>query len=166
MTDSLTKLIYDLTLRTRLLANAMNLRSAFKDLNERQLLILELIGDRTQIGLGDITAHFRDKAASTISADVSDLWTSKALVQKNIDPENQCARTVKLTREGEATLASIRRERFKLFSVMIQALKLSVREEKVILSVLKRSLREMDAKVASFVEYSGSSNGFEPGEKK
>ena len=138
-------LIHRLGVQTRILRTIIELQGKKEDLTERELLILELFGQKEEMGISEIGEHFESVATSTISNDITNLWSKKGLLKKEIDPSNQRARIVKLTPKGKKKLGEIMQKKAKIFNAIINSLDLDDKEYKWLVDLLKdRALPRMD----------------------
>ena len=148
MQRSLPRLIYDVSLLTRLLKATLE-DEEDEGLREREILILELLEGRGPMSISDIGGHFPRKASSTISSDISRLWkletgSDEGLVDKSISKESERERLITLTETGRRKLHDIKAIRSKTHAALIKWLGLDEEEEEVLTRVLERTVQKME----------------------
>lgn len=150
MSAKLARSIYEVSLLTRLLKARIQLENAQEtpeDLNEREILILDLLGERGELRVSDILEYFPKTAASTISSDLAKLGKRRKdgdrLIAKSINEENERERIISLTDEGKNKLAVVKKNRTPVFSTLIRMLALDEEKLKVFEEVLEDTVKRM-----------------------
>ena len=111
MSEMTEMMIYDMAFRVRLyLASKLYEEKRIQDLNDRESLLLELVGTKGSMSISEICNFYPRVSSSTISTTITKLWKEKKLVDKNILPENQRITTVNLTEKGQIVLEEIKWE--------------------------------------------------------
>ena len=125
MKNNTEKLIYDMAFRVRLYIASKVSENKVGDLNDRETLILELVGMKGNMSISEIGGLYPTVSNSTISTTITKLWKDKKLVDKRILPENQRVTTVSLTEKGRKVLEEIKRTQSEVFSTVTVSLGLS-----------------------------------------
>jgi DNA-binding MarR family transcriptional regulator len=126
MSEMTERMIYDMAFRVRLyIASRFYEGRQVHDLNERETLLLELVGTMGSMNISEICNFYPRVSSSTISTTITRLWKEKQLVEKKILPENQRITTVNLTEKGQKVLDQIRKKQSHVFKTVTASLDLS-----------------------------------------
>jgi DNA-binding MarR family transcriptional regulator len=126
MTEMTEMMIYDMAFRVRLyLASKLHEDKRIQDLNDRETLLLELVGTKGSMSISEICNFYPRVSSSTISTTITRLWKDKQLVEKKILPENQRITTVNLTEKGKRVLGQIKSKQSHVFKTVTASLELS-----------------------------------------
>ena len=126
MSDMTEMRIYEMAIRIRLYAASKLIEEKrIHDLNERESLLLELLGIKGSMSISEICNFYPSASNSTISTTITRLWKDKRLVDKRILPDNQRITTVNLTAKGQKVLAQIKKKQSHVFKTVTAALGLS-----------------------------------------
>lgn len=136
----LLKSISEISLCMRLLREVQETGSGTAKLSNRDILLLEFLNKKGQMGLSEIRRYF-GRTASTISTDFSNLWR-KGYVEKTIDPNNQRARLVRLTETGREQLKTIRGNSAERLSFLLRDV--SKTEEKALEGIIEKALKNLN----------------------
>ena len=127
MSEMTEMMIYDMAFRVRLyIAAKLYEDKRIQDLNDRETLLLELVGTKGSMSISEICNFYPRVSSSTISTTITRLWKDKQLVEKKILPENQRITTVNLTEKGQKVLEQIKRKQSHVFKTVTASLELSV----------------------------------------
>ena len=138
-------MIYDMAFRVRLYsASKLADEKRINDLNERETLLLQLVGTTGRMSISEICNYYPRVSTSTISTTITRLWKEKKLVDKNILPENQRITTVKLTEKGQKVLAEIKKKESDVFNTVTTSLGLSAEQNESFQLVLKSAIGFFD----------------------
>ncbi len=138
-------MIYDMAFRVRLYsASKLADEKRINDLNERETLLLQLVGTTGRMSISEICNYYPRVSNSTISTTITRLWKEKKLVDKNILPENQRITTVKLTEKGQKVLAEIKKKESDVFNTVTTSLGLSAEQNESFQLVLKSAIGFFD----------------------
>lgn len=140
MERSISTLIYDISLRVRLMNSDLAFDKRVGDLTERETLLIELIGTKKNMKISDISKLFPQVSPSTISTTITRLWKEKGLVNKTILPENQRVKIVNLTEKGRLVLKEIRAAHISMYSTVEDSLGMNARELNWLSEKIKRSI--------------------------
>jgi DNA-binding MarR family transcriptional regulator len=144
MGPDLEKAILEVSLRMRLLKAMQEDESPSEGLNERDVMILQLLNERGKMTVSEIAAATPNASDSTISTDVTKLWRNKKMVSKTISPENQRTTIVELTDEGKKAIELVNKQRAERFRTLFHALKVTDGEKEVLLKILNRAIPFFD----------------------
>ena len=117
-------------------------------LNNRECLILELLDEHGKMSISEIGSFFPGVAPSTVSKDISRLWTQRKMVSKAIDPDNERTRIVELTPKGARVLRAMNTGRTERLTLLIGALELKRHEAEVLMEVVPRAAGTLEARIA------------------
>ena len=127
MSEMTEMMIYDMAFRVRLyIASKLYEDKRIQDLNDRETLLLELVGTKGSMSISEICNFYPRVSSSTISTTITRLWKDKQLVEKKIFPENQRITTVNLTEKGQKVLEQIKKKQSLVFKTVTASLELSV----------------------------------------
>jgi len=118
-------------------------------LNERELLILELLFEQEDVPLSKIAGLWKDLSGSTLSTEVSRL-VEKGWATKGILATNQRARTVCLTELGKHALVAGKAHAASRYSLLIKAIEPSKLEREVLERILVRAVDFIDNRIRAF----------------
>ncbi len=142
MDKSLNGLLYELTLRVRVL-KASRESDKSSVLTRREELLLEIIGLRGQSSVSSIRASYPSVTLSSISSSITALWKKK-LVEKQINPDDQRLTMIRLSDKGKEVLAGIRKEQKIMLGKLAESLNLSREQEVLLKELLTRSINYFD----------------------
>ena len=126
MSEITEMMIYDMAFRVRLyIASKLYENKQIQDLNDRETLLLELVGTKGRMSISEIGNFYPRVSSSTISTTITGLWKDKQLVEKKILPENQRITTVNLTEKGQEVLGQIKKKQSHVFKTITASLELS-----------------------------------------
>jgi DNA-binding MarR family transcriptional regulator len=126
MSEITEMMIYDMAFRVRLyLASKLYEDKRIQDLNDRETLLLELVGTKGSMSISEICNFYPRVSSSTISTTITRLWKDKKLVEKKILPENQRITTVNLTEKGQKVLGQIKNKQSHVFKTVTASLELT-----------------------------------------
>lgn len=138
-------MIYDMAFRVRLyIASKLVEEKQIHDLNEREALLLELVGTKGCMSISEICRFYPRVSNSTISTTVSRLWKERQLVEKKIYPENQRITTVNLTEKGQKVLDQIKQKQSHVFKAVTASLGLSADQSENFQQVLGNAIGFFD----------------------
>jgi DNA-binding MarR family transcriptional regulator len=138
-------MIYEMAFRMRLyLASSLLEDTHNNDLNERESLLLELVGTKGGMSISEICSFYPKVSSSTISTTITRLWKDKQLVDKKILPENQRITTVNLTEKGQGVLRQIKQKQTRVFKTMAASLSLSLEQSESFNEVLGNAIAFFD----------------------
>ena len=127
-------------------------RSDAAELNDRQILILEILADQGPLSIADLTRrlHGDRVAQSTISSDVK-AWrlAENPLVEIQLDREDIRKHLVTLTETGKQKVAEIRQQRQNTFAELAKAMPKDQEKIQAVEEVIENAIRFVDEKLAS-----------------
>ena len=145
MSDMTEMMIYEMAIRVRLYtASKLIEEKRIHDLNEREALLLELVGIKGSMSISEICNFYPRISNSTISTTITRLWRDKQLVDKKILPDNQRITTVNLTVKGQKVLAQIKKNQSHVFNTVTAALGLSVDQSESFQQLLGNAIAYFD----------------------
>jgi len=144
MESILSRLVYDMSLRVRLMNSDLTFDKRIVDLTERESLLIELVGAKENMRISDISKLFPRVSASTISTTITRLWKERGLLHKTILPENQRVTIVNLTEKGRCILQDIRAAHISMYSTVEDSLGMSSRELNWLSGKIKNSIEFFD----------------------
>ena len=110
MIEDILRKIGHLSVRMRILKARIGADSDTAKLNERQILILEMLLDKESMSIQDICQCFTGVSKSTISSDVK-LFRQNKWTKKRLSPEDERVHLLELTDEGVNAANQIRERR-------------------------------------------------------
>jgi len=113
-------------------------------ISERELIILNLLREKGQTNVSEISAAEPSVSYSTISTDITRLWREKKLVQKTIDPANQRVTLVELTEKGRRIAEEMQGQRDVRLKKLYEAMNPNPDEEQIIIGVFDRAASYFD----------------------
>ena len=141
MSDMTEMMIYEMAIRVRLYtASKLIEEKRIHDLNEREALLLELVGIKGSMSISEICNFYPRISNSTISTTITRLWRDKQLVDKKILPDNQRITTVNLTVKGQKVLAQIKKKQSHVFNTVTAALGLSADQSESFQQILGNAI--------------------------
>lgn len=143
MGPDLQKVMNELALRMRLM-RAFQEEQTGDALSEREILILQQIGERGPMSVSQISESWPNVSDSTISMAVTKLWRKHELVTKTIKPSNQRVTMVELSEKGKAELETIMKQRNERFQTFFNAINVSEEEKQVLIRIFRRAVDYMD----------------------
>ena len=145
MSEMTEMMIYDMAFRVRLyLASKLHEDRRIQDLNDRETLLLELVGTKGSMSISEICNFYPRVSSSTISTTITRLWKDKQLVEKKIFPENQRITTVNLTEKGKKVLRQIKSKQSHVFKTVTASLELSADQGESFQQVLGNAIGFFD----------------------
>ncbi len=147
MPKEIAKGIRDLTFRMRLFKAGQEEQLDGENLSERELLILELLSEKGEMAVSQISAADPAASDSTISSTITRLWRDKKMVTKTISPENQRTTIVGLTDEGRKTIEVFNKQRDERFKTLFEAIDVTDGEKEVLLNILRRAIKFFDKRL-------------------
>ncbi len=144
METELEKAMRDLTFRMRLIKAGQEEQVEQVCLTEREMLILELLSENSEMAVSQLSAADPTASDSTISSTITKLWRNKKMVTKTISPENQRTTIIGLTDKGRDVIESLNKQQNERFQKFIEAINVTPDEKMVMLNVFKRANRFFD----------------------
>ncbi len=149
MENTISGLIYELSLRVRLLrASRESSADPSSNLSRREELILEIVGLRGQSSVSSIRASYPSVTLSAISSAITTLWKRK-LVEKHADPDDQRVTLITLSKKGREVLAAIRKDQKAVLGKVSESLNLTPEQEALMKSILARSIDYFDKRLSA-----------------
>jgi DNA-binding MarR family transcriptional regulator len=143
MGPELEKAINELSLRMRMLRAVQEDAAPEGALTEREMLILQFLGEQGRMAVTQIAAAWPNVSESTVSMTISKLWR-RGLVSKTISPENQRVTLVELTAKGTAELERSLRHRTQRLQALFDSIHMTPEERQVLISVCQRGVAMLD----------------------
>lgn len=144
--------ISQLSVKMRMLKACFGASSDAAELNDRQVLILEILAEQGPLSIAELTRrlHADRVAQSTISSDVKK-WRQdeNPLVEIQLDQDDIRKHLVTLTEAGKQKLAEIRQHRQKMFAELAKAMPSDPKKVKAVKEVIDNAIRFVDEKLAS-----------------
>lgn len=112
-----------LSVKMRLLKALQGAGSDVSELKDRELLILELVGSRGEITVGEIRRHFPNLVPSTISADLKKLRTDLGFIKKKLGVKDERMHIVELSQKGCEKVKEIHQKRLQNYEPLIACFK-------------------------------------------
>jgi DNA-binding MarR family transcriptional regulator len=128
MESKFSRLIYEMSLRVRVMKSSLANEKRLGDLTEREILLIELLGSKSDMSISEICSLHPQVSASTISTTITKLWKEKGLLIKTILPENQRVTIVNLTEKGRRVLKEIRALHISMYSTIEDSLGMTAKE--------------------------------------
>lgn len=144
MGPDLEKAILEISLRMRLMRAVQEDSAGTDSLSERDVMILELLGDRGVMTVSQIAAMAPGASESTVSTTITKLWRDKKMVSKTISPQNQRTTNIELTAKGRETIESFNNLRAERFGALFGAMNVTDDEKGVLLRILARAIPILD----------------------
>jgi DNA-binding MarR family transcriptional regulator len=145
MSDVTEMMVYDMAFRVRLyIASKLFEEKRIHDLNERETLLLELVGTKGSMSISEICNFYPRVSSSTISTTITRLWKDRQLVEKKILPENQRITTVNLTEKGQKVLGEVKEKQSRVFKTVTASLELSDDQHEYFQQVLGNAIGFFD----------------------
>lgn len=150
MTNDLLLGISQLSVRMRLLRAHYAATSSVAELNDRQVLLLEILADQGSMSVTDLTKRFRGVAQSTISSDIKGLRSAdKRLLEVQLDQHDMRKHIVALTEAGQNKVLEVRRQRAQTFAPLARALPKEPAASQMLDNVVRDAIRFIDEVLAS-----------------
>jgi|AntAceMinimDraft_8_1070364.scaffolds.fasta_scaffold25591_2 DNA-binding MarR family transcriptional regulator len=128
MESKFSRLIYEMSLRVRVMKSSLRSEKRISDLTERETLLIELLGSKSDMSISEICELHPQASASTISTTITKLWKEKGLLTKTILPENQRVTIVNLTKQGRRVLKDIKAMHIAMYSTIEDSLGMTAKE--------------------------------------
>jgi DNA-binding MarR family transcriptional regulator len=144
MSPDLVKAILELSNRMLTLKAIEEDKTLEGALSERELIILNLLREKSRLSVSDIAEAVPKASYSTISTDITKLWRDRKMVSKTVDPDNQRVTLVELTNKGAEAAETIQTQRDKRFEQLYEALNTTPEEEQVMVRVFSRATTYFD----------------------
>jgi DNA-binding MarR family transcriptional regulator len=113
-------------------------------LNDRQLLMLEMLDSQKQMSIGQLGQSFKGVSQSAISIDIKSLRLKK-LVQKKFSPADDRIHLIELTRTGKKKVEEIQQQALDSYLPLTNAIgKTNLKELDVFNSIVDRIINELD----------------------
>ena len=144
MSKDIAKGVRDLTLRMRFLKAIQEEQANGENLSERELLILELLSEKGDMTVSQVSAADPGASESTISSTITRLWRDKKMVTKTISPENQRTTIIGLTDKGRKIIEIFNKQREERFKTLFEAINVTDGEKEALLNVLRRATAFFD----------------------
>ena len=142
-----------LSVKMRMLKAYYGSSSDAAELNDRQVLILEILADQGPLSITELTRrlHGDRVAQSTISSDVKG-WrlADNPLVEIQLDQEDIRKHLVTLTEMGRQKVDEIRQQRQNAFAELAKAMPQDPEKVQAVKEVIDNAIRFVDEKLASF----------------
>ena len=147
MPREIAKGIRDLTFRMRLFKAGQEEQLDGENLSEREMLILELLHEKGEMAVSQISAADGGASDSTISSTITRLWRNKKMVTKTISPENQRTTIIGLTDNGRKTIEVFNKQRDERFAALFEAIDVTNGEKEALLNILSRAIKVFDKRL-------------------
>ncbi len=157
MADSLEQRMYDVSLRTMVLRQLQPLAKGARDLTERDVLILELLGFQGRQCVSNIARLFPKASKATVSVNLTKLWRA-GKIAKTIDPANQRMTWIKLTPGGRKALGEVQRQRKAHMATLAGMLRLSAAERATFEKIMGMLIAQADKTIHEFWAGHGKGN--------
>ena len=128
MESKFSRLIYEMGLMVRVMQSSLAYEKRIGDLTERETLLIELLGSKSDMSISEICELHPQVSASTISTTITKLWKEKSLLIKTILPENQRVTIVNLTKQGRCVLKDIKAMHIAMYSIIEDSLGMTAKE--------------------------------------
>jgi DNA-binding MarR family transcriptional regulator len=138
------KAINELSLRMRMLRAVQEDSAPSGGLTEREILFLQLLGERGQMTVTQVADAFPNVSESTVSMTITKLWRELGLVSKTISPNNQRITLVELTEKGQKELETILAQRSQRISVLFTSINTTEEEKQVLINICQRGVKFLD----------------------
>lgn len=139
-----------MSLLMRILKARIGADSDIAKLNDRQLLILEILAEQKQMSVSELSQNFKEVGQTTISMDLRLLRTRK-WTQKKLCPDDERVHLVELTNEGQNTVSKIRTRTLKTFSSLVKVLDGETQSNKKLLNkVVGKVILELEHTLMNF----------------
>lgn len=135
--------IYRISLLIRLYRTIEQSSSSETELSEREILLMEFLGNKGELQVGSIGDFFKNLGASTISMTVSSLAKRK-LLNKEFDPEDHRKAIISLSPKGKQLLEKIKDTKAQSYKELISALALTKQEKDVFEESLQRAINHFE----------------------
>lgn len=112
-------------------------------LNDRQLLILEMLSDRKQLSVSELCECFKNVGQSTISTDIK-LFRSRGWIHKKLSTADERVHLIELTGEGEKKIKEIQTRGVKTYLPLAKAIGKNEDELQVLAKIVRRAIEELD----------------------
>lgn len=149
MPGSLEQRMYDVSLRTMVLRQLQPLTKAARDLTERDVLILELLGFQGRQCVSNVAKLFPKASRATISVNLTKLWRA-GKVTKTTDPANQRMTWIELTPNGRKALNEVQRQRKAHMATLAGMLRLSTAERATFEKIMGMLIAQADKTILEF----------------
>ena len=148
--------ISQLSVKMRLLKAYYGAGSDAGELNDRQVLILEILANQGPMSVTDLAKRFRGVAQSTISADMKALrLPGKGLVEIQLGQQDMRKHMVTLTESGQQKVKDIRHAQADTYAPLAEALPKDVEKAQVVEDVVNNAIRLVDEVLASLDDDQG-----------
>jgi len=137
-----------LSVKTRILKAQIGGDSDTAKLNDRQLLILELLANQKQISVSDLCQCFKNVGQSTISMDVRS-FCSQGWTKKRLSPTDERVHLIELTSEGVKKVQEIQKRAVETYLPLVKAIGKDENELRVLAGIVNRAIKELDRKLVS-----------------
>ena len=134
--------VAELGLKMRLF-KARHTGNNLSELKDRDVLILELLGQQSGMNGVELGSHFKGLSLSSISVDLKKLRNLK-LVNREIDKKDERKYKFGLTKKGTARLLEIRELRKSMFEPLANALGEDINELKIISKFIQKAIDGLD----------------------
>ena len=128
MESKFSRLIYEMSLRVRVMSSSLDYEKRLGDLTEREIFLIELLGTKGDMSISEICRLHPQVSASTLSTTITKLWKEKGLLIKTILPENQRVTIVNLAEKGRRVLKEIRALHISMYSTIEDSLGMNAKE--------------------------------------
>ena len=132
-----------LSIKMRIFRARLGGDSDIAKLNDRQLLMLEMLAEQKQMSINQLGQFFKGVSQSAISIDIKSLRLKK-LVQKKFSPADDRIHLIELTRTGRKKVEEIQQASIASYSPLTKALGSNLKEMAVFNSILDRIINELD----------------------
>jgi DNA-binding MarR family transcriptional regulator len=135
--------IRKLSVKMRILRARIGGDSDTAKLNDRQLLILEMLADRKQLSVSAICLCFKNVGQSTVSTDVK-IFRSRGWIKKEFSTKDERVRLIELTEEGIKKVQEIQKRSVAAYLPLAKAIGKNEKELKILNKIINRAIEELD----------------------
>lgn len=152
MAPSFEELIYDFSLKMRLLKATQESVTGDEGVSEREILLMEILAERGKTTISTLASALPIVSESTISTDITRLWRAKELVTKNVSDRDQRITTTELTPKGKQLLDWIKTKRAERSATLLRAIGITAKEREVCERILTRAVQYLDTQLTALSE--------------
>lgn len=139
-----------LSVKMRILKTHYGAGTDVAELNDRQVLILEILADQSPMSVSDLAKKFKGVAQSTISADIKALRAfGDGFVEIQLGQQDMRKHMVTLTNLGHQKVTEIRNQRAETYAPLVKALPTDAKKAQVVDEIVNNTIRLIDEVLAS-----------------
>ena len=139
--------IAELSVKMRILQTRLGGEDDLDKLNERQLLMLEMLYIAKQMTVLEFCRHFHQVRQSTISTDIK-YFIGKGWVTKSFSEKDQRVHLVSITEDGEEKVEDIRKKRIEAYLPLRHIIE-SREEFELISKLSKRAVKAIEDELST-----------------